>query len=197
MGAPPADTEITPRIIALEDTSLTLREATPDDAAAILRMLEYIGGETDFLTFGAGEFDMSEEDERAYLAAQRDSPTGLYLVACREDGEVVGSLSFSTPARRRMRHAGTFGVSVARAYWGHGVGTALMEMLISWARANPIVRKINLEVRTDNTRAIALYLKLGFVVEGTLRRAVFEGGRYFDDYAMGLWLGGEEDASSL
>ena len=43
-------------------------------------------------------------------------------------------------------------------------------------------------MRTDNERAIRLYRSKGFVNEGTLRKAVFIGGTYYDHLCMGLEL---------
>ena len=57
-----------PRTIALRDArTLLIRDAVPDDAAAILAYLEVISGESDFLTFGPGEFELNETQEAEYL----------------------------------------------------------------------------------------------------------------------------------
>jgi RimJ/RimL family protein N-acetyltransferase len=50
------------------------------------------------------------------------------------------------------------------------------------------VKKINLRVRTDNERAIVLYERNGFVIEGTIRKEIFLDGEYFDHHWMGLEL---------
>lgn len=182
--------EIPARLISTQNgRDITLREGIPEDAQMMLDYLNYIGGESDFLTFGAGEFGRTLEFEQDYLQTQRTSKTGLMIVAHDvERGEIVGCMSFSTGARDRMQHSGDLGVSVAKACWGEGVGRALMEMLIDWTSRHDIVRKLNLFVRTDNVRAIALYMKLGFEIEGTLRAVMYHDECYFDDYAMGLWV---------
>lgn len=48
--------------------------------------------------------------------------------------------------------------------------------------------KLQLQVRTDNTHAVQLYKKLGFVVEGTITRSLKIKAVYFDEYLMGLEL---------
>ena len=50
------------------------------------------------------------------------------------------------------------------------------------------VRKVNLQVRTDNARAIALYKRKGFAVEGTISRGIFLDDVFFDLHWMGLEL---------
>jgi len=46
---------------------LFIREAAGIDAADLLKYIGQISGETDFLTFGPGEFKMTEDEERFYL----------------------------------------------------------------------------------------------------------------------------------
>lgn len=77
-------------------------------------------------------------------------------------------------------------MSVRRSLWGLGVGTALVEVFLEWVRREPSVTKVNLRVRTDNARALALYRRCGFTVEGTLRRDICVDGHYYDHYSMGL-----------
>ena len=79
-------------------------------------------------------------------------------------------------------------MSVRKRYWGLGIGSLMLDTLIDWAKGTQIVKKINLRVRTDNERAIALYERKGFVIEGTIRKQVFLDGTYFDHYWMGMEL---------
>lgn len=45
--------------------------------------------------------------------------------------------------------------------------------MIEWARGTGIIRRMELEVFTHNERAIHVYEKLGFLVEGTKEQAFF------------------------
>jgi RimJ/RimL family protein N-acetyltransferase len=64
----------------------------------------------------------------------------------------------------------------------------MVDALVDWARATGFVTKINLRVRTDNPRAIALYKRKGFVIEGTISREMFLDGKYYSHHWMGLEL---------
>jgi len=173
---------------ALEnDCVLLIREAMPEDARAVLDYVEAVSAESDFLTFGPGEFELTEAQEEDYLRKCRDADNQLYLVGLIA-GQIVSTLSFSAGRRPRVRHSGEFGVSVRKPYWGLGVGSFMLDALIDWARATQIVKKINLHTRTDNQRAIALYLRKGFVIEGIIRKGIFLNGEHFDHYWMGLEL---------
>lgn len=167
--------------------ALLIREAGAEDARAVLDYVEDISGESNFLSFGPGEFELTEAEEAAALREYRDSDNRLYIIGL-VDGIIVATLSFSAGRRPRVRHSGEFGMSVRKRYWGLGIGSAMLDALIDWARGTGIVRKINLRVRTDNRRAIALYRRKGFVVEGRIRREIFLDGEYFDHYWMGLEL---------
>ncbi|HJM55982.1 MAG TPA: GNAT family N-acetyltransferase, partial [Planctomycetota bacterium] len=64
----------------------------------------------------------------------------------------------------------------------------LVERLIAWAEGTGIVRKINLRVREDNTRAIRLYERSGFVCEGVLQRELLVRGQFHALVSMGREL---------
>ena len=166
---------------------LLIREATSEDARAVLEYVENSSGESDFLSFGPGEFDLTETEEAQVLRTYHDSDNQFYILGL-IDMTIVASLSFSGGRRPRNRHSGEFGMSVQKAYWGRGIGSLMLDTLIDWAKKTRIVKKINLRVRTDNHRAIALYARKGFVNEGTIRKAVFVDDRYFDHHCMGLEL---------
>ena len=128
--------------------------AQAEDAAALLDYLKIIGGETDNLSFGAEGVPLDEEAERAYLAMQADSRDNIQLLA-KADGEIIGTASLNRKYGR-MHHRAEFGISLKKAWWGCGAATVL-----DFAREAGI-EQVNLEVRSDNKRAIALYEKLGF-----------------------------------
>jgi RimJ/RimL family protein N-acetyltransferase len=76
-------------------------------------------------------------------------------------------------------------MGVVPDYRGRGIGTRLMDQALKKAFATGFVRVV-LSVRADNTRAIRLYEKFGFVREGVLRDAVFVDGEFHDTMAMAL-----------
>jgi len=185
LKAPP---KVEPQHHALKDGRVLLvREAEAEDARALLDYVQAVSAESDFLSFGSGEFELGEAEEAEFLRACRASDNQVYLVASIEE-EIVGALTFSGGRRRRTRHAGEFGLSVRGEHWGLGIGGIMLDTLLAWARDSGIVTKINLRVRADNARAIRLYESRRFVKEGTIRKAFFVEGRYYDHLCMGLEL---------
>jgi RimJ/RimL family protein N-acetyltransferase len=75
-------------------------------------------------------------------------------------------------------------MGVTQDCWGQGVGAALMNAVIEWLEARG-VQRIELVVATDNRRALRLYRRYGFEIEGCQRGAVrLAEGDWRDDYQM-------------
>ena len=140
-------------------SAYTIERARPEDAAALLDYLKIIGGETDNLSFGPEGVPLSVEAEQDYLRAQCGSADNAQYLA-KVDGEIIGTASLNRKPGR-MRHRGEFGISLKKAWWGCGAASALAEGVLAFARETG-VQQVNLAVRSDNKRAIALYERLGF-----------------------------------
>ena len=164
--------------------SLVIREANGSDANKILEYVNTISSESDFLTFGQGEFIKSIEQEEKHLANSFKQNNAIYIIA-KIDDKIVGSLNFSAGTRPRIAHTGEFGVSVLKEYWKNGIGTELIRYLIEWSKQLGLIRKINLMVRNDNFPAIHVYKKLGFIEEGLITRNLQINGRFYDALFMG------------
>lgn len=165
--------------------NLTIRTAKKEDALNLIRYVNKIGGESDFLTFGDNEFNITIEKEEAILESHIGVENKIYLIAEIEN-EIAGSLNYSGGIRQRTKHTGEFGVSVAKKYWGLGIGKELIKYMIDWAKEGNVVRKINLRVREDNEIAVNLYTKLGFKKEGIISRDFYVDGKYYSSISMGL-----------
>lgn len=143
----------------MKQTEFEIVRAQAEDAAALLAYLKIIGGETDNLSFGPEGVPLDTEAEREYLGMQAESRDNFQLLA-KVKGEIIGTASLNRK-RGRMHHRAEFGISLKKAWWGCGVATVLAEGVLAFAREIG-VEQVNLEVRSDNLRAIALYRKLGF-----------------------------------
>ena len=83
------------------------------------------------------------------------------------------------------RHVGEFGISIAQGYRGEGIGTLLMDAVLKEAEKNiPELQIVVLDVFSDNTTAIAMYEKFGFVVYGRLPNGVRHGDVFVDRIKM-------------
>lgn len=162
-----------------------VRSAEASDAPAILEITRAtIREPAPFNVTLPEEFTFTVDQEKAWIAEHRDRPGWLALVA-EVDDEPRGVLNFKNGDRRRLAHRGSFGMNVAQAYRGRGVGDALVRALLDWAREHPVVEKVGLAVVAGNERAIALYRKHGFVEEGRrVGELRLEDGTRVDDLLM-------------
>lgn len=102
------------------------------------------------------------------------------------DGEqVVGWVDITPVIGDSRAHIGTLGIAILPGYRDQGLGPRLLRTAIdaAWARG---ITRIELSVRTDNPRAIALYKRFGFHHEGTRQHANLVRGQYIDAHAMAL-----------
>ena len=106
-----------------------------------------------------------------------------------EGGHIVGWCDVTAMQRPIMRHCGVLGMALLPAWRGLGLGERLMRVALDAARAFGFSR-VELTVRNDNTRAQALYRKVGFEVEGRKRRAVLIDGVFHDLLVMALLFDG-------
>jgi RimJ/RimL family protein N-acetyltransferase len=105
------------------------------------------------------------------------------------NSKIVGLLDFSNGHRQRIAHTGEFGMSVEKSVRDQGIGSLLLQVLIDWAAQNETIEKIGLNVHSNNERAIALYKKMGFEIEGIRKRDLEYGdGQYVDTTVMGRFV---------
>lgn len=166
---------------------MEIRRARKEDAEKILDFCKIIGGETDNLTYGTEGVGFTIEQEESYLESIYTSDRNLYLVAI-DDGEIVGSGTFSSYSRSRLSHRGEIALCVKKSMWGKHIGSQLMEKLLDFAKKNAKVELVSLEVRCDNVRAISLYEKFGFKKIGTFKGFLKIYNEYADCYMMEKFL---------
>jgi len=162
------------------------REARGEDAAALLEHINAVGGETDFLSFGKGAFNISAEKEARVIERFRYSRNDTMLLAI-SDGKVVGNAVIESERIPRYSHRATLSVTVLRDCWGMGIGSELVRKLIDFSRGAGIAT-VSLEVRSDNARAISLYEKFGFKKLGVYERFFKIGEHFFDADLMQITL---------
>jgi len=101
-------------------------------------------------------------------------------------GQIVGIVTIQVSTKRKNLHVGTLAIAIDTNYSGHGIGKTLMSKAIEWFNSNERLTRLQLFVRTDNSKAISLYKKLGFMTEGELRNDTYIDGKYYNVYPMSL-----------
>jgi RimJ/RimL family protein N-acetyltransferase len=121
-------------------------------------------------------------DERRYLRALRRYPHAAVFVA-EAGGRIVARLSLARDQHPASHHVADLGLMVAAGARRQGVGSALLEKAVAWARESG-VRKLELHVFPHNEPAIRLYEQFGFDREGYRRAHYRRGSDYVDAILM-------------
>ncbi len=156
---------------------ITIRKGEPADAEAIWRCYTAPRVVHDTLQLPY----RSVESVRELLIKNTE---GDHILVAVVEGDVVGVIGLHTSSRPRINHRGEIGMMVRDDWQGKGVGTAIMRAVIDLADKWLNLTRVELTVFTDNERAITLYRKFGFEIEGTLRKYAFRDGEFVDAYAM-------------
>jgi RimJ/RimL family protein N-acetyltransferase len=164
-------------------TEITIRRATKKDLPALIRNFQKVADERIYILT-----EQVSKDQRRGIRRRVDDLNSLMLVAEIEQKgkkKIVGSLTLSALGARKMSHVRSLSMAVIDGYREIGVGRALVEYAIDWARKSKGVEKISLSVFSSNERAIELYKKFGFQIEGVLSRQFLLDGKYVDEVQMG------------
>jgi RimJ/RimL family protein N-acetyltransferase len=160
---------------------IVIRRAAPADAAALVELGRAVSSEPErWLITDGGWRNVS--DERRYLRAVRRSPHAAVFVADAA-GEIVGRLSLARDSHPASPHVADLGLMVAADRRGRGIGRALLEQAVAWAREVD-VEKLELHVFPHNEPAIRLYERFGFEREGVRRAHYRRGGELVDAVLM-------------
>jgi RimJ/RimL family protein N-acetyltransferase len=159
-----------------------IREIEEADDSGFVELRKTLDSETRFMLREPGEQTMTVEEQRRWIKAIQARDNQTILVA-EDGGKLVGFLSAIGGEYRRRSRTVHVVIGILQAHSGRGLGTQLFEELERWSRARDLHR-LELTVMVHNERAIRLYRKMGFVIEGTKRHSLLVDGAYVDEYVM-------------
>ena len=103
--------------------------------------------------------------ESQFLKEKSESKNEIEIVAV-VNNVVVGTAGIEAVGKKyKIRHRAEFGISVAKEFWGLGIGQALTTACIECAKVAGYVQ-LELNVVADNVSALSIYKKAGFVEYG-------------------------------
>lgn len=167
---------------------LEIRTPTLHEAAAVLAVGKSVIEEKVFDLLSPEDIEKSADESTEWVRSHLEEDHFLMLVAV-IDQKIVGTLDFSNGPQKRISHTGNFGMAILKKYRDQGIGHELLRTLLAWAQATNHIEKVSLRVHETNKRAIALYEKFGFKIEGINRRELKYGpGDYVDVLIMAILL---------
>jgi RimJ/RimL family protein N-acetyltransferase len=175
-------TELRP-VRGLRGERVYLRPLEPDDAELVHRWYEDTRVQT---LMGDPPLSLAARRRRYEDAVTGDGPNVFRFVICRlDDDAAIGRTDLFDIDRDNGSLA--FGITIGDpSLWGQGFGTDAVNALVDFAFGQLRMERVWLDTDHVNTRAQAAYKKAGFSVEGRLRHAWFQDGRWSDDIRMSL-----------
>lgn len=166
------------------ENTLHVREVSSSDVHEILKFLETVVSETDFLLTGPEDKPVTVEEEIKFINSYYSGNNSL-LICGLWNGEFTAIADVKSFSFSRRAHVAEMGISVLRKNWGLHIGTTMMQVIIDWAKLNTSLTKLSLRVHEDNHNAISLYKKLGFKIEGLIENDLRINNKYYSTVLMG------------
>lgn len=142
-----------------------LRNGIETDGQAVLENFNLTHSQTDYLLSYPDENSFNAAQESQFLKEKSESENEIEIIAL-IDGVIAGTAGIeAVGSKYKVRHRAEFGISIAKEFWGLGIGRALMDACIECARSAGYVQ-LELTVVAGNERAISMYERAGFVEYG-------------------------------
>jgi RimJ/RimL family protein N-acetyltransferase len=158
-----------------------IRPARPRDASVLVTLAANVASEPEGWLISDGGWRTAVDERRYLRALRRSNDAAVFVAECGD--EIVGRLSLGRDPHPASRHVADLGLMVAVSHRRKGIGAALLEQSVSWARSVG-VRKLELHVFPHNEAAIALYESFGFRREGYRKAHYRRGPGYVDAILM-------------
>jgi ribosomal protein S18 acetylase RimI-like enzyme len=148
--------------------AISIRRATPEDAPALVAILQGIAAER---MLSAISEPWTVDEERTYLESL--TPREVVLAAVIDSGEIVGfqPLELWSRTLTSTAHVAQLGTFLLPRWRRRGVGRILFQSSLTFAR-EAAYAKMMIQVRAANETAQRFYRQLGFRACGRLKRQV-------------------------
>ena len=167
----------------MQDT-IAIRTADERDVVALVEYVATLRSER-LPTIFRYDSVPTVEEETAFIRRFAANDAAFFVAVV--DGKIVANLAVSAHQHTQTAHAAGLGMSVLRPYRGQGIGSRLLDTAIEWGERRAL-RRLELEVLSNNPRARRLYERKGFVIEGCRRGAVEVDGSFVDSLLMARCL---------
>lgn len=152
-------------ILLRDGRKCVLRNGVASDGLAAFENFNLTHAETDFLLSYPDENSYNAEEEGKFLQEKTDSADEIEIIA-EVDGKIAGTAGIEKVGSKfKLKHRAELGISIAREYWRLGIGRALVNACVKCAKKAGY-KQLELDVVAENTSALRLYERAGFVEFG-------------------------------
>ena len=156
-----------------------------EHAESTLEYLRISAGETNFILRypeECGKYTL--ESEKKLFERKNESPNET-MIMCVVDGRVVGNCEINFRTNLKTKHRASVAIALISEFWNQGIGTKMFEEMIRLAEERGDILQMELDFVEGNSRARALYEKMGFRITGVKPDALrLKDGTLLNEYMM-------------
>ena len=162
-----------------------IRNPKDEDISGMLDYLYISSEETEFVLRYPEECTQFTVDGEKALFDRMNNAENEAMLVCIVDGKVAGNCQITWSTGIKTRHRASVAIALLKEFWNQGIGTRLFQELIKIAEENEQILQIELDFIEGNTRARALYEKMGFKIIGVKPNAIrLKDGTLLNEYSM-------------
>lgn len=162
-----------------------LRSPEEEDIESTLEYLVASAGETEFIMRYPEECGKYTPEGEKELFEKMNASESEAMILCLVDGKVAGNCQITFGKSIKTKHRATIAIALLKDYWNQGIGSMMFREMIRIAESNPDIIQMELEFAEGNSRARALYEKMGFRITGVRPNALrLKDGTLLNEYLM-------------
>jgi GNAT superfamily N-acetyltransferase len=165
------------------DAEVEVRPARQEDITGVVGVIRSVAGES-VHTVAARLAEQVGRDD--VLLRHNEEESRVFFVATVE-GDAVGWLHAESPNYPRMEHTAELTVGVLEEYRGGGLGSALMDCGLDWARERGYL-KVYQNLPATNERAVDFLEEHGWSREYCREGHYLIDGELVDEVGLAVWL---------
>lgn len=161
-----------------------IRSPREEDIQGMLDYLYISAGETEFILRYPEECSKYTAEKEKALIDRMNAASNEAMLVCTVEGRLAGNCQINWSQGIKTRHRASVAIALLKEFWGQGIGTEFFKEMIRIAEENEILQ-MELEFVEGNTRARALYEKMGFRITGVKPNAIrLKDGTLLNEYSM-------------
>ena len=162
-----------------------LRSPREEDIPGMLDYLHVSAGETEFILRYPEECGKYTAEGEKELFDRLNTSDSDAMLVCLVEGKVAGNCHVMWRKSIKTRHRAAVAIALLKEFWNQGIGTRMFREMIRIAESNENILQMELEFIEGNTRARALYEKMGFRITGVRPNAIrLKDGTLLNEYFM-------------
>lgn len=166
-------------------TNVTLKGLELNDVNELL----VYWNDIQFMNFSGRITPMSREEGKEWIRKtwneRKQGDIYTFAITTNENGKYIGNIRLKIVNKISRRADISLGIFNPE-FRNKGLGTEALELIINFGFETLNLLSMELRVFSNNTRAIAVYKKLGFREIGLRRKADFIDSEFLDDLMMDL-----------